>query len=269
MGKANSILRDLADQQPARKAGRRVARIAGMHRPSKDYHHLDGGGRNDGMPTDIGTESLADAAFADAATEALAALDPTLEGVIGRTGPLRLRLERNRFRMIVRAILSQQISMAAARTIRLRFERLVRPHAVTAERVRGLSEKDVRAAGLTGQKTRYVLKAAEDVATGTVPLSGLGRMSDAEAIAHLTQLVGVGRWTAEMVLMFSLGRPDVFPVGDLGVRNAIRDLYGIEDEAACETLAETWRPYRSVATWYLWRHADQADVTQGLESYPV
>ena len=221
------------------------------------------------MPSDTARQSIAEETFADSAADAIAALDPTLAEVIRRTGPLRLRLERNRFRMIVRAILSQQISMAAARTIRLRFERLLRPHAVTAERVRSLSEEDVRAAGLTRQKTRYVLTAADDVASGMVSLSGLGRMSDAEAIEHLTQLVGVGRWTAEMVLMFSLGRPDVFPIGDLGVRNAIRDLYGIEDEAECETLAGTWRPYRSVATWYLWRHADQADVTNGLESYPV
>ena len=215
------------------------------------------------------TGRLDDVEFVDAASHFIAERDPTLKAVIENAGPMRLRLERNRFRMIVRAVLSQQISMVAARSIRLRFERLVRPHSVTPARVRELSEESLRTAGLTRQKTRYVLEAARSIDDGHVRLSHLSRVDDAKAIEELTRLVGVGTWTAEMVLMFSLGRADIFPIGDLGVRNAIASLYGINDERECVELAETWRPYRSIATWYLWRHADQRDVTHGLESYPV
>ena len=215
------------------------------------------------------SERLSDFAFVDRAAEALAGRDRTMARLVHECGPMRLKLERNRFRMLVKAILSQQISMVAARSIRRRFEALVRPGTVTPARVRGLSVEDVRAAGLTRQKTRYVLEAAAAIDDRVVSLSGLSRMSDAEAAAELCRLVGVGRWTAEMVLMFSLGRADLFPVGDLGVRNAIRDLYGVTAEGECEALAETWRPYRSVATWYLWRHADATDVTDGLQEYPV
>ena len=206
----------------------------------------------------------------DLATAALAERDPTMAGVIERAGPLRLRLETNRFRMICRAILSQQVSILSAKAIRLRFEKLLGGQRVTAARVAELSDEQLRGAGLTRQKSRYVRVAAEAVLDGSLPLSRLGQMTDEEAMASLTRVVGIGRWTAEMVLMFSLGRPDLFPVGDLGVRNAIAALYQVEGWEACETLAELWRPHRSVATYYLWRYSDEPrNVCNGLESYPV
>ena len=193
-----------------------------------------------------------------------------MAGVIERAGPLRLRLEPNRFRMICRAILSQQVSILSAKAIRLRFEKLLGGQRVTAARVAQLTPEQLRSAGLTRQKTRYILLAAEATQDGTLPLSRLGRMSDADAMAALTAITGIGRWTAEMVLMFSLGRPDLFPVGDLGVRNAIASLYDIEGWDACEALAERWAGHRSVATYYLWRHSDEPrNVCNGLESYPV
>ena len=195
-----------------------------------------------------------------------------MAGVVERAGPLRLRLETNRFRMICRAILSQQVSILSAKAIRLRFEKLLGGQRVTAARVARLTPEQLRAAGLTRQKTRYVLAAASAVVDGSLPLSRLARLSDDEAMSRLTAVPGIGRWTAEMVLMFSLGRPDLFPIGDLGVRNAIASLYQIDatDWPAQERHAEQWAPHRSVATYYLWRHSDEPrNVCNGLESYPV
>ena len=213
---------------------------------------------------------LDDHAAVDAAAAELSSRDATMAGVIERAGPLRLRLEPNRFRMICRGILSQQVSILSAKAIRLRFEKLLGGRRVTAARVAELTPEQLREAGLTRQKTRYVLVAAEAVCEGSLPLHRLARLSDEEAMAVLTAVPGIGRWTAEMVLMFSLGRPDLFPVGDLGVRNAIAALYDIEGWDACEALAERWAPHRSVATYYLWRHSDEPrNVCNGLESYPV
>lgn len=205
----------------------------------------------------------------DAAAAALARTDAVLGTVIKTVGPMRLKLERERFRMLVRAILSQQISMAAAKSIRLRFEALMKPHRVTAARVGGLSEEQIRSAGVTRQKTRYIKTAAQAVVDGEVRLSQLHRMSDKDAVAELTKLLGIGRWTAEMFLMFALGRPDIFSIGDLGLRNAVMRLYGLSDHDEIESHAERWSPYRSVASWYLWRHVDVRDVAEGLDSYPV
>ena len=195
-----------------------------------------------------------------------------MAGVVERAGPLRLRLERNRFRMICRAILSQQVSILSAKAIRLRFEKLLDGRRVTAERVAELSTEQLRAAGLTRQKSAYILEAAAAVLDGRLNLRTLNAKPDAEAMAELVAIKGIGRWTAEMVLMFSLGRADLFPIGDLGVRNGIASLYGIpaDDWDAQEELAKRWQPHRSVATYYLWRHSDEPrNVCNGLESYPV
>lgn len=215
------------------------------------------------------TFKLDDALAVDQAAEALCERDDTLGRLIAAVGPMRLRLERERFRMLIRAILSQQISVAAAKSIRLRFERLMAPNRVTAKRVAELTDDAIRSAGVTRQKTRYIKATAEAVVSRHVKLSQMHHCDDEAAIAELTKLLGIGRWTAEMFLMFALGRPDIFSIGDLGLRNAVTDLYGLTDHDEIEDLAASWAPYRSVASWYLWRHVDVRDVTDGLDSYPV
>ena len=175
--------------------------------------------------------------------------------VIERVGPCLLRPGRDRFGTLVRAIIGQQISARAAATINTRLRNRVAgpldPGALLA-----LGEPELRAAGLSGVKARYVLNLAEAVADGRLPLRRIGTRTDEEIIARLTAIKGIGTWTAQMFLIFSLNRPDVLPNGDLGVRAGLRDLHGLPDlptPAQCIPLAEPWRPFRTVAMWYLWR----------------
>lgn len=180
--------------------------------------------------------------------------DARLGRVIQSVGPCKLVLRRNRFESLVRAIISQQISTAAARSIRERLhERLGE---VTPEAILDLPEVEFRGCGVSPQKIRYLRDLAEHVHSGRVPLNRIGRLSDEEVIARLTNIKGIGRWTAQMFLMFSLGRPDVLPHDDLGIRNAIRRLYELGESPSrdvIDEIAAPWRPHATVACWYLWR----------------
>ena len=185
--------------------------------------------------------------------------DPTLHGVIRLIGPYTLRPQRNRFAMLVRSIISQQISMAAARTIRERLETLVGDEGLQPAAIASLSPTQLRSVGLSKQKAAYISDLAHKVADGAVPLSRLGRMSDEAVIESLTTINGIGRWTAQMFLIFSLGRPDVFPVDDLGVRVALAQLYSLGEKPSREELAEIgrrWSPFATVGSWYCWRYLD-------------
>lgn len=182
--------------------------------------------------------------------------DPVLAGIIDRVGPFTLKPTRDRFAMLVRSILSQQISTKAARTIRERVEQLVAPGKMTAEALAKLSIDQLRSAGVSAQKAGYLHDLAAKVADGTVRLPRVGRMSDDEVIAELVQVKGVGHWTAQMFLIFSLARPNVFPHADLGIRSALRTLYELDelpDRTTGEAIAECWQPYATVASWYCWR----------------
>lgn len=189
------------------------------------------------------------------AVEHLRAADPLLGSVIEAVGPCGLRLRRDRFDMLVRSILSQQISTAAARTIRERLRTRVgvpRPDALLA-----LSDEDFRGCGVSLQKAGYLRDLSLKVGSGEVPLGRLGRVSDEEVIERLTAVRGIGRWTAQMFLMFALGRPDVLPHDDLGIRNAMRRLYGLTEppsRAEMDRIAAPWRPFASAACWYCWRY---------------
>jgi DNA-3-methyladenine glycosylase II len=123
-----------------------------------------------------------------------------------------------------------------------------------------LNEEQLRSVGLSASKARYVHNLAEAVATGVVPVDDFDdSWDDAAIIASLTSIKGIGVWTAEMFLIFSLNRPDVLPVHDLGVRSGLRDHHGLDDlpkPGDCHALAEAWRPFRTVASWYLWRSRD-------------
>jgi len=159
------------------------------------------------------------------------------------------------FGALMKAIVSQQLSTKAAHTIFTRllalFDGVPTPPALAA-----LTDVQLRGVGLSGQKLRYMRDLAAKVQEGTLPLPALDSMADEEVIAALTQVKGIGRWTAEMFLMFRLHRPDVLPVDDLGIVKAVQKAYGLRKTPSADRLnkiGDAWRPYRSVACWYLWR----------------
>jgi len=193
-----------------------------------------------------------------AALAHLRRVDPVMAGLIRRVGPYRprMRLGRSHFHDLVRSIVYQQLSGKAAGTIHGRVVALFPRRHVDPERLLALPDDALRRAGLSRQKMGYVRDLAHKVHTGVVPLHRVGRMSDDAIIAHLVQVKGVGRWTAQMFLMFRLGRPDVLPELDLGIQNAVHRAYGLRRRPAPDDvrrIGAAWSPYCSIACWYLWR----------------
>lgn len=195
--------------------------------------------------------------WAEAVTH-LRRADPRLAPIIDRAGPCPLRPRKDRFSTLVRAIIGQQISSKAAASIDARLRASAGdPH--TPAGLLAVGEPVIRAAGLSGVKAAYVLDLARAVNEGRLPLQRIGALSDDAIIERLTAVRGVGRWTAEMFLIFALNRPDVLPVHDLGIKVGMRNHFGLPDlpkPKQCEELAEPWRPFRSIAMWYLWRSLD-------------
>jgi len=185
--------------------------------------------------------------------------DPVLHGVIRQVGPYRLKPSRDRFGMLVRSIISQQISVGAARAIRGRLEALLGPAGIKPEPIARLSIAKLRSVGLSPQKASYVHDLSAKVQSGSVNLARIGRLPDEEVIAELIEVKGIGRWTAQMFLIFALGREDVFPIDDFGVRAAISRLYEFKEAPPRPVLMEIgqrWSPYASIASWYCWRYLD-------------
>jgi DNA-3-methyladenine glycosylase II len=196
------------------------------------------------------------------ALQHLRRVDPVMGDVIRRAGPFRLKPRRDRFYSLVSSILSQQISGKAAASIRARLEDYVAPGKISAETLGRMKPQQLRGIGVSPQKATYLLDLAERVQSGALKLDRLPRLADDKVIEALIQVKGIGVWTAQMFLIFSLGRMDVFPHDDLGVRAAIRNLYGLEDLPDKETshrIAAPWRPYASVASWYCWRSLEFND----------
>ena len=193
----------------------------------------------------------------DAALVHLRAADPVLGCLIEQIGPYALQRDPNHFYALLSSIVAQQISVRAAATIMGRIEALFPvEEGITAEGALAAGPEALRAAGLSGVKTRYVLDLAQRVADGQLDLERLATLDDDAVIAELVQLRGIGRWTAEMFLIFSLARPDVLPVDDLGCRAAVKRHYGLAKLPGSDelrALGARWAPYRTVATWYLWR----------------
>lgn len=200
--------------------------------------------------------------FRRAATE-LAAREPVIARLLDAVGPPDVRPpQRTPFEALARAICFQQLSGKAAGTIYGRFEAAV-GGSITPESVLATPAEELRAAGLSGAKTASVVDLAGKVADGTVPLGDVSRLSDAELIERLVVVRGVGRWTAEMFLIFQLRRLDVWPVDDLGVRKGYGIAWGLPAMPApkeLEVLGEPLRPYRSVAAWYCWRATELTGV---------
>jgi DNA-3-methyladenine glycosylase II len=194
-------------------------------------------------------------AAAEEAVRHLRRADPILGKVIDRVGPFQVQLEGDRFRALVRSIISQQISGHAARSILAKLAALLHPE-VTPEGLVRLTATELRAAGLSSQKAAYLQDLARRVQAGEVSLRRMARLPDEEVIAQLVQVKGIGVWTAQMFLIFSLGRWDVFPHADLGVRTALRNLYaldGLPDAKTSHRIAGAWRPFATVGSWYCWR----------------
>lgn len=193
----------------------------------------------------------------EAGASALAHADAVLAAIIECVAPCPLRPDRDPFTALARAIVGQQVSIHAAAAIWSRFvEGAGDGGLVSPESVSRAEFDTIRAAGLSGPKARYVQDLASKFLDGTVDSAALCSMEDEDIIAHLTQVKGVGRWTAEMFLIFSLGRPDVLPVDDLGLLNAVQRAYGLAERpapAVVREMGEAWRPWRSLATWYLWQ----------------
>lgn len=195
---------------------------------------------------------------------ALLRKDPILATIIKRHGPCGLGEARERFdhfAMIARAIVFQQLSTKAATTIHDRMVALLPDARVTAQALAGVTDEQLRSAGISRQKAGYLRDLCTKVASGAVRLDDVDAMTDEEVIVALTQVKGVGRWTAEMFLIFRLQRPDVLPVGDLGIATAVQRAYGLRKPPKPDKLrkiGEAWKPYRSIASWYLWRSLDNA-----------
>ena len=194
-----------------------------------------------------------------AAVRHLRRVDPHLRAIIDRIGPCRLEPHPDRFGALVRSIISQQISTKAAASINARLVAIGgEPH--QPARLIEIGEANLRTVGLSSAKARYVLNLAEAVASGQVPLDEFDDSWDDQAITQaLTAVKGIGVWTAEMFLIFVLNRPDILPASDLGVRVGLRDRHGLAElprPRDCHALAETWRPYRTIASWYIWKGTD-------------
>ncbi len=185
--------------------------------------------------------------------------DRKLAKIINKVGKYNISLTKNPYRSLVEAIITQQLSGKAADSISKRFQEIYGRFPKPAD-VLNTSDVKLRRAGLSYMKVSYIKDLSEKVETKKLRLACMKDLNDEEVIMNLAQVKGIGRWTAEMFLIFSLGRPDVLPVGDLGLKKGIQRLYSLEElpeKDQIEQIAEKWKPYRSVATWYLWRSLDQ------------
>lgn len=185
--------------------------------------------------------------------------DRTMKRIIDAHGPFALALKPDAFPVLVQSIISQQISTAAAASIRRRLDSMRGRRKLSPGWILDQSDEQLRSCGISPQKQRYLRDLADKVDSKTLNLVALPKQSDEDVIAELTQVLGIGAWTAQMFLIFSLGRLDVLPTGDLGIRAAIEREYKLPAHPTpkqCEELAAPWRPFASVASWYLWRSSD-------------
>jgi DNA-3-methyladenine glycosylase II len=192
------------------------------------------------------------------AEQQLCEVDPVLRTVISEAGPCGLDQTRRRraFAALTQTIIAQQISVHAARSIGRRVRSLFGGRAPSARQLLAASDEELRAAGLSRQKVAYLKDLAARVSDRRLSLAALERMTDDEVIESLTAIKGIGRWTAEVFMLFRLGRLDLLPVDDLGLLDGARILYDLRERPSAQGLleiGEPWRPYRSVGAWYLWQ----------------
>jgi len=189
--------------------------------------------------------------------------DPKLAKIMKLVGEYQIRTSRNYYESLVEAIITQQLAGSAAKAISNRFRSLYGKSFPKPIDVINTSDPKLRKTGLSRMKIEYIKELSKAIEAKKLKIRSISKLSDEEVVEQLTQIKGIGRWTAEMFLIFSLGRMDVLPVGDLGLRKGIQ-LYNSADElpnaAEIEKLGERWRPYRTVATWYLWKSLKTFDT---------
>ena len=190
--------------------------------------------------------------------------DAVMAQLIRKFGPIKLKRNRNYFIVLCNAIIGQQISVAAAGAITIRFNKLFNGHSPTPQAVMKLPEIDLRKVGLSKQKVAYLKDLSFHFYEKILRPHRLHHMGNDEVICQLTRVHGIGRWTAEMFLIFSLNRPDVLPVGDLGLQLALKKLYRMRQLPTVKrmrTIGRKWNPLETVGTWYAWRAQDEKIVS--------
>ena len=185
--------------------------------------------------------------------------DQALAPVIDMIGEYKLKKKNHHFSVLVESIISKQLATSAADAIFKRFKGIY-PKFPTASEILATRKSKLRQVGLSGMKIEYLKNLSKHVNEGKLNMRSLSKMSDEDVISQLTQVKGIGRWTAEMFLIFSLGRQDIFPVGDLALRKGVQILFSLPEipkQIEAEKLGQRWKPYRTIATWYLWKSLRQ------------
>jgi len=189
--------------------------------------------------------------------------DPKLARIIKVVGKYQITTTSNYFESLIEAIITQQLAGSAAKAISKRFRGLYGKRFPKPADVLKTSDSKLRKTGLSGMKVKYIKDLSKNIESKKLKLRSLSKLSDDEIVEQLTEVKGIGRWTAEMFLIFSLGRMDVLPVGDLGLKKGVQLLNSsakLPTPDEIEELAEKWRPYRTVATWYLWKSLQKFDT---------
>jgi DNA-3-methyladenine glycosylase II len=181
--------------------------------------------------------------------------DPKMKKIVEAVGPCTIRTIPDPFEAIIDAIITQQISDSAGKAVSKRFRDLFGEEFPTPMQVAKFSNAKLKKAGLSKMKADYILDISKKIIKGELDFDSFVEMTDEQVIEELVKIRGIGRWTAEMYLIFGLGRMNVFPLGDLGLINGIKKLYNLDDPPIekIEKIGEKWSPYRTIGTWYIWR----------------
>ena len=189
--------------------------------------------------------------------------DPKFAKIIMQVGDYNVKITKNRYQSLVEAIISQQLSGSAANSIIKKFRKLYKSKFPKPGDVIKTSDSKLRTTGLSKMKIVYIKELSKKIESKELNMRKISTQSDEQVIEVLTDVKGIGRWTAEMFLIFSLGRLDILPVGDLGLKKGIQSMYSLKElpeKEQIEQLAESWKPYRTVATWYLWKSLQKFDT---------
>lgn len=189
--------------------------------------------------------------------------DPKFAKIIMQVGDYNVKITKNRYQSLVEAIISQQLSGSAANSIIKKFRKLYKSKFPKPRDVIKTSDSKLRTTGLSKMKIVYIKELSKKIESKELNMRKISTQSDEQVIEVLTDVKGIGRWTAEMFLIFSLGRLNILPVGDLGLKKGIQSMYSLKKlpkEEQIEQLAESWKPYRTVATWYLWKSLQKFDT---------
>jgi|RifCSP19_3_1023858.scaffolds.fasta_scaffold00239_10 DNA-3-methyladenine glycosylase II len=189
--------------------------------------------------------------------------DPKFAKIIMQVGDYNVKITKNRYQSLVESIISQQLSGSAANSIIKKFRKLYKSKFPKPRDVIKTSDSKLRTTGLSKMKIVYIKELSKKIESKELNMRKISTQSDEQVIEVLTDVKGIGRWTAEMFLIFSLGRLDILPVGDLGLKKGIQSMYSLKElpeKEQIEQLAESWKPYRTVATWYLWKSLQKFDT---------